>query len=87
MKLETVRPEEIERRSFEIITKELEESGVAPGKLFGEYLRETRKLAYREMLARKEIGTEDLHKLVAEARRQVDSRCTQSSVSSSGSSE
>jgi len=67
------------------ISKELEESGVASGKLFGEYLRETRKLAYREMLARKEIGTDDLHKLVAEARRQVDSRCTQSSVSSSGS--
>lgn len=69
------------------ISKELEESGVASGKQFGEYLRETRKLAYREMLARKEIDEEGLHKLVVEARRQVDSRCTQSSVSSSGSSE
>lgn len=90
-----LRPDEEARfRSFRYryptagdISKELEESGVASGKLFGEYLRETRKLAYREMLARKEIGTDDLHKLVAEARRQVDSRCTQSSVSSSGSSE
>lgn len=69
------------------ISGELEAAGVTPGRQFGEYLRETRKLAYREMLARKEISTEDLHKLVAEARRQVDSRCTQSSVSSSGSSE
>lgn len=90
-----LRPDEEARfRSFRYryptagdISKELEESGVASGKLFGEYLRETRKLAYREMMARKDIDEEGLHKLVAEARRNVDNRCTQSSASSSGSSE
>ena len=70
MKLETVRPEEIERRSFEIITKELEGSGIVPDERYAVVIKRcihtSADFEYAETLAFSQDAVERMKTLIRE---------------------